>query len=436
MKIAWATPFNPKSAIGRFSLNVVHELANRGHEVVVIRTEIGDAAKLRPVSTDVPSVHYMDPGARDWINRADVLATNIGDHYEFHAGVLNLDYPIPTVGIFHDWCIVNFFYAWALDHGTHGEARRIMERLHGGDAWKSYSTVPAEDFQIAAANNFPMTGWMAEKVDCAVIHSRFYQDLVSTTCAGSVIHLPLAYPAHPHTMGVKSGAKTHGEKFQLYTFGMVNPNKRIEQVIRVIGSDDRLRESIRYVVDGYVTEDYRAHLLALADQLSVDLVLNGPATDEALSLNLMKADAVCCLRYPALEGASASAIEAMQAGCPVLVTDTGFYAELPDRYVYKIDAANEMLSLERTLKSVLTQNPIERRRFGAAAAAWATEEFGAPRYADGIEGVFRDAIRNQHLGLVSRRLAEDIHAMMISPGDPLVDRAYKNAEQLFRLPSN
>ena len=92
---------------------------------------------------------------------------------------------------------------------------------------------------------------------------------------------------------------------------------------------------------------------------------------------------MCCLRLPALEAASASAIESMLCGKATIVMDTGFYSELPDAYVRKISPENEIAGLEAVLEN-LCADKTQRLLLGQSAATWARQHFNGDKYADGL----------------------------------------------------
>ena len=64
----------------------------------------------------------------------------------------------------------------------------------------------------------------------------------------------------------------------------------------------------------------------------------------------------------------------MLSGRPIIVTDAGFYRELPDDLVFKVDPTSELSSLTSQLTR-LALDPALRATVGAQAAAWAKTAF-------------------------------------------------------------
>ena len=120
------------------------------------------------------------------------------------------------------------------------------------------------------------------------------------------------------------------ERFRVLTIGHVNTNKRAEAVIRAIGASSVLRERTVYRLVGAIRPEIADKLARLARETGVNITISGEVDDESMVDAIRQADVVSCLRWPALEAASASTIEALLYGKSTIVTDTGFYSEIPD----------------------------------------------------------------------------------------------------------
>lgn len=69
----------------------------------------------------------------------------------------------------------------------------------------------------------------------------------------------------------------------------------------------------------------------------------------------------------------------MLYGKAVIVTDTGFYADIPDSCAIKINQLNEIPELQTSLE-VLLENKIRVRTLGEDAQRWASKTFTARNY--------------------------------------------------------
>jgi len=165
------------------------------------------------------------------------------------------------------------------------------------------------------------------------------------------------------------------------TVGHVNENKCVTQVICAIGQSQFLRESCIYRLVGAIQSDMAEALSALARECHVNLIISGEVDSAALAVAMGDADVISCLRWPCLEAASASAIEAMLYGKPIIVTDAGFYRELPDDCVIKINQNHEITVIQEALER-LCKNAKLRLTLGSEALKWASDEFTAENYAN------------------------------------------------------
>lgn len=426
MKIGWATPFNPKSAIARFSADVTRELLALGHEVSVIRSETGDALAQSPLATEAPVLTWKKKWSAD---QFDIIAFNIGDNYLFHGGLLQRIPTIRAVGIFHDWFLVNLFNGWIASLKDPAQAEKMVGRFYGSEALNRFREMRPEQLMEVAGTFFPMTEWLAEMLDGAVVHSHFYFNRVQAACPGPVTRLPLAYKCHP--IPVKA-SETPGGMIKLLTLGVVNPNKRVESIIRAIGALPALKNSIAYRVAGSVTPEVHARLENLARECKLaSFRMDGWISDELLNECIEEADIICCLRDPALEGASASVLEAMQSGRPVIVTDTGCYAEIPDSLVLKVRPHAESSDLQKHL-SFLINSPGERRRMGQEAAEWAQKEADPARYAREVVTHFEKAIATQPLLRSAEILGREAGLWGLAPHDPFFKQLASKFKELWK----
>jgi len=378
------TPGLQASAIGRMTGLVTRALVEGGHTVTVVRSE--DPALLEQAAHDFgPGVHLLSWTSTDQvyslIKQADVIVYQIGDQYAFHQGGLHWLKRAPGIVCLHDFFLGNLFYGWSQERRE--EAFAVLCRWYGETVAEGYfNHSSSESFISGTKDCAPMTEWVCSQALSVIAHSRWGIQRVLDACPGPVRIVPLAYdaPGARTAKAASSPADKDGKKFVLLTIGHVNPNKRAESVIRAMGRSNVLREKGQYRLVGKIESDVAEKLAALARDQKVELVVVGEASAELLAQEIAQADAICCLRWPTIEGASASAIEAMLYGKPVIVTDAGFYAELPNRCVRKIGVSTEIEDLVQVLES-LASHPAQREALGLEAASWASITFSPGNYA-------------------------------------------------------
>ncbi|CAN7746961.1 glycosyltransferase [Caballeronia sp. LjRoot29] len=380
MKLLIFTPTVRASAIGRMAALVSHALIAQQHEVVIVRTE--RELELHSLSHDFGAKIIAWNDERRVLEAAaacDVAVYQIGDNYHYHEGGVAWLARLPGVVCLHDFFVGHLFYEWAKKNMENADA--ILKRWYGDEvAQRFFKFSSSETFIEYAKDNAPLTEWIGSLALSVITHSHWGTRRIAESCAGSVRVVPLAYDA-PGALGVASSYEPNKYgRVKLLTIGHINRNKRVANVIQAIASSPRLRQNVVYRLVGHISPDMAFELTALANCLNVNLVISGEADAFVLAHAIGQADIVSCLRWPSLEAASASAIEAMLYGKATIVTDTGFYTEIPEDCVARIANDDEITNV-RTALEALYSAPEARIAMGERAQRWASLTYSAENYA-------------------------------------------------------
>ncbi|HEY2483016.1 MAG TPA: glycosyltransferase family 4 protein [Caulobacteraceae bacterium] len=435
LRIAWGSPLNQASAIGRVSVDVTNALIERGHEVSLIATEHPRLASLprRPVKAEC--VHWSEVDLDGLAEDFDLVVVNVGDNFNYHAGIFPLLDHAGCLGIFHDFYLYNLFQGWLQDLApsrTDGwrRAKQVSEvtavygqPLAGLASQADAGLLPIET--IAA--RMPMTEWAARRCSGALAHAHFYLDRLIAACPGPAAAGPLPVSGR----GVAPLAPREGDKITLLTVGVMNANKCAAEAIRAIGASPLLAGRLDYRLVGPIEAAEAERLKALAQSIGYSgLSIMGPVDEATLNGQLEAADIICCLRRPVLEGASGSAVEALLAGRPVIVADAGFYGELPDDMVFKVPAGIDAGALAAQLER-LCENEVLRRTAGAKARAWAEARYSTTAYLDVLEPLMSATIEADPVLSVGRRLGAEFARLGLGGLDPAVRRVDGSLAGLF-----
>lgn len=384
MKIVLFSPMINTSAIGRVSALLIPELLAK-HELTVVRTEKQELLTTPTHACAARLLRWDDTAAvQRAIDEADALVYQIGNHFAFHAGGVDWLEQHPGIVCLHDFVVAHLFAGWG--HHRPEEARRILCSLYGEVVAQSYfSARDHREFIETASRDHPMTEWICGMAHGVISHSRWGMGRVMQSCSGPVKIAALPYDA-PAALGLASTQRADDAKIHVLTVGQANPNKRIESVIRAIGTSALLRQVVHYRLCGSISPRYALELAKLARSMSVILTIDGETPDSTLGNAMNESDIACCLRWPSLEAASATAIEALLYGKAVVVMDTGFYADLPDDCVCKIPADGEVEVLRGTLERLVSE-PGQRAEMAVRGRAWARMTFVPQAYVQAIETI-------------------------------------------------
>lgn len=434
MHILWVTPFSKSSAIGQFSRLVTNELCKLGLDVTIASCEADPPSKALCHETSLPLL-LGGCSVEDRLHDFDVVVYNIGNNYQYHGSVLNLIERRSGLFIFHDLFLHDLFWGVLQAQGRLAEHDRVISSIYGDNVKLA---LPDMDYGSNLAHrvaNYPMFEWFAPRAIACVVHGKFGVPILENLCAGPVTYQPLAF-FDPDDLSTCADTqiieRPRNERFRLTTFGDVNPNKRVDSVIRAIGSSDFLRSTVEYSVIGRVSEADREYLTQLAASHGVTLRVFG-RVDSAQWEALSKAtDVSICLRFPTTETASATVIESMLNGLPVVVTDTGFYRDLPNHLVFKVEPSLEEQSLRDQLERLALDFGL-RKRVSQEGKLWARETFSSVRYAAEIKTVLRDVVDCEAAVNVGFKLADVATQLGLLPDDSMVVSWIERASQLLSL---
>ncbi|MFC6640142.1 glycosyltransferase family protein [Sulfitobacter sediminilitoris] len=230
-------------------------------------------------------------------------------------------------------------------------------------------------------------------------HTPVARDAVDAT--GTVptylLDLPFRFSAQTPAV-IRSGIGP----MRLVQFGYTGPNRRLQNVLEALAE---LKGEVDFHLDvmgklwdpGYITARIRE--LGLVHNVT----LHGFVEEYELDEKLNAAHLVFNLRNPTMGEASGSQMRIWNAAAPSVVTDLGWYANLPDGTVFKIDPSEEVPALQRLIRQ-LVADPAAGRDVAAAGRARLEAAHTPARYARGVANVARRfeadaaaALRNRSL---------------------------------------
>jgi glycosyltransferase involved in cell wall biosynthesis len=159
----------------------------------------------------------------------------------------------------------------------------------------------------------------------------------------------------------------------------MNMNKRIPQLLEAFASYRRKRPGARLLLVGGSGERFdverRLERLGLTEGVErMDYV-----PEERMWSLMAACDVLVNLRYPTMGETSGSVIRALALGQPLLVSDVGWFSELPDDAVLKVPVDDYEVA---TIEAALTVAADHGATLGAAARAYVEREHALPAVAD------------------------------------------------------
>lgn len=329
---------------------------------------------------------------------------------------------VPAVVVLHDFSLHHLFAAAYLDGGRARDYVAEMERAHGARgrdlAERSVAgpRIPVWDLDPWT---WPLSGGVVGDADAVIAHSRLVRGAVLRSRPGTrVFEIPMHVSPAPRTdreearrrLGVPEGRALAA------SLGFVTPAKRLHRVLDALAT---LPEAARpfLLVGGRIGTDdplrTRARDLGLED----DVRFHGWMSEDELWLTASAADLAVNLRYPTMGETSGAVCRIAGFGLPFLVSDVGWFRELPDSFATKAPVGEGEIEVLAAALREATEAPERRRAKADAAAEWGRDKT-PERTAGRLLGVLREAAEgwSRPRGAVGRLALEISRLGVAVPG--------------------
>jgi glycosyltransferase involved in cell wall biosynthesis len=363
VRVAYYSPLPPsRSGIADYSALLLPALRERVEEVVLAR-----------------------PGKR--APAADVSLYHIGNDPDAHGWILDALRRRPGVVVLHEFVLHHLISGTTLGRGDARGYLDAMERELG---------VMGRLLGLGVADNllpllwetqperFPLAGPVLDLADGLIVHSRYVEELARDAgYDGQLWRVP--HPTWPEQAVAPAGVR--GEPL-IGCFGNLNVNKRIPQLLEAFALLLQRRPGARLLLAGAAAErfdlDRRLERYAFGDSLVREEYL-----PEERMWSLMEAcDLLVNLRSPTMGETSGAVIRGLSLGKPMLVSDVGWFSELPGGVALKIPV--DELEVE-TVAGALELAADNAAELGNAAREYVRREHDLGRAADGYARALEEA---------------------------------------------
>ncbi len=326
-------------------------------------------------------IEVVEPGTD-----ADVALYHVGNDPEAHGWIVDALYERPGVVVLHEFVLHHLVAGITIGRGNGRGYLDAMERDLG---------VAGRLLGLGVLDNllpllwetqperFPLSGIVLDQARGLIVHSDYVaQRAREAGYDGRLWRIP-----HPvwQTPRAEPATDVGGDPL-IGCFGFLNMNKRIPQLLEAFASFRRTRPGARLLLVGGAGERFdvgrRLERLGLTE--GVDRLDYVPE-DRMWSL-MAACDVLVNLRYPTMGETSGSVVRALGLGKPLLVSDVGWFSELPDDAVLKIPVDDfEVPMIEAALGFAVEHGAA----LGAAARAHVEQEHSLGRaaaaYASALE---------------------------------------------------
>ena len=352
MKVAYYSPLPPeRSGIADYSALLLPAL-ERLIDVDVVRR-----GRTRPVAADVALYHVgNDPESHGWI--VDALRRR------------------PGVVVLHDFVLHHLVagltigrkdgpgYLAAMERDAGVAGRLLAHGVLDGRVPPPWETRPDE---------FPLASEVLGSATGLIVHSHYVdEEAREAGYTGPVWRIP--HPAWP--MPDVAPADVDGRPL-FGCFGHINSSKRIPQLLEAFALVRRRHPNAKLVLVGPASPRFDAKRLTGDGVERIDYV-----PEERLWSLMAACDACISLRAPTMGETSGSVIRALSLGRPLVVSELGWFAELPDAVALKVPVDDDEVPALAAALELLASSEATQLAMSEAALAYVHREHDLGRVAE------------------------------------------------------
>jgi glycosyltransferase involved in cell wall biosynthesis len=393
MRVAYFSPMPPeKTGVADYSALLLPALRERADVSVVRR-----GRKRSPRGTDVALYHVgNNPDAHSWI--VDALRRR------------------PGVVVLHDFVVHHLVAGMTIGRRDGHGYLDTMEREHGvvgrllGHGVLDKRIPPLWE---SRPEDFPLAWFVMEHATGLVVHSRTVRDLARAAGYERPIWV-VPHPAWP-VPEIEPARVAAGPV--VGCFGVVNESKRIPELLRAFAAVRARHPDATLLLAGPTSPrfdlDRRLQRLGLGGD---GLVREGWVDERRLWELMAGVDVSVNLRHPTMGETSGIAIRSLSLGLPLVVSDVGWFSELPAEVALKVAVDDlEVETLLVALETLVTREDV-RREMGRAAADLAQREHDVGRVAELYVAALEEAAGGEAVGdAVLREVSEAAAEVGIEP---------------------
>jgi 2-polyprenyl-3-methyl-5-hydroxy-6-metoxy-1,4-benzoquinol methylase/glycosyltransferase involved in cell wall biosynthesis len=407
MRLAYFSPLTPqRSGISDYSEELLPHLA-RGAELTLFVD--GFQPMNRELTSRFEVLDYRRQRSHlKKLDGFDAVIYHMGNDHRYHAGILDAMSCRPGIVVLHDFALQDFYLGLSRERRDVRIYLDEVERCHGkvarAEAAESL-TRGATPAIVERPVQFPLNCGIANSAEGIIVHSEWSQQRLATIAPGiPLAHIPMPIRFAPETNRIPSA----DAEIRIASFGLITPGKGIEHALRALS---RLQHShsFRYSLVGETNSFFDVRELIARYQMTDRVEITGHLSLDEFKHRISETDIALNLRERTVGETSASLCRLMAAGVCSLVADVGWYAELPNDAVIKVQLDQYTDKLLAAYLARLIEDDALRKQIGENAKRFARTEHnldrGAKSYLGFIAEVIGGRTRREFINGVKNELA-------------------------------
>ncbi|HET8528157.1 MAG TPA: glycosyltransferase [Gaiellaceae bacterium] len=366
------------------------------------------SALLLPALERLVEVEVVRPGRTRPVAGADVALYHIGNDPDAHAWIVDALRRQSGVVVLHDFVVHHLMAGMTIGRNDGHAYLAAMERDAGAAGrmlgWGVLEGRVPPLWEVRPTE-FPLVGEVLDRATGVIVHSHYVEAQVREHGYDGPLWV-IPHPAWP-TADVEPASVTGAPL--LGSFGHLNENKRVPQLLRAFAELGETHPDARLLLVGAEAGGF-----TLRAELPEGVVREPYVEEERLMAYMAACDAVVLLRSPTMGETSGSAIRALSLGKPLVVSDLGWFAELPDAVALKAPVGEgEEEALVEAFERLA--EPAVAAGMGAAAREYVRSEHDV----DHVAGLYAAALEQAAgAAAVETRVLRDVAAAAAETGLP------------------
>jgi glycosyltransferase involved in cell wall biosynthesis len=356
------------------------------------RSGIADySALLVPALHERVELAVVRRGRKRASRGSDLCVYHIGNNPDVHGWIVDALRRRPGLVVLHDFVLHHLVAGTTVGRRDGHGYLDAMEREAGvvgrllGHAVLDKRIPPLWENR---PQDFPLTREVLTDATGVIVHSHYVAERArGSGYAGPIWRIPHpAWPAPQVQPAAVGGSPVVG------AFGNLNASKRVPQLLEAFARVRRSHPEATLLLVGETSPgfdlDRRLQRLGL-DAAGVER--RGWLDEPRLWALMAACDMHVNLRAPTMGETSGAVVRALSLGKPVVVSATGWFAELPDAVAVKVPVDDDEVATIAAALDLLATRPDVRAAMGSAACDLAGSEHDLGRVADLYISVFEQA---------------------------------------------
>ena len=384
------------------------------------RTGVADySALLAPALGKHVDLVLQRRGRRRALRGVESRLYHVGNNPDAHAWIVDALRRRPGLVVLHDFVLHHLVAGMTIGRRDGHGYLAAMEREHGVvGRLLAHGVLDKRIPPLweSRPQEFPLASFVIEHATGLVVHSRTVRDLAR----GAGYDRRIWVIPHPAWPVPEIAPERRGAGLVIGCFGVVNASKRIPELLRAFARVRERHPEVKLLLVGPTSSGFDLDRRLQRVGLVEEGLLRESWVDERRLWALLAGVDICVnLRNPTMGETSGSVIRALSLGKPLVVSDVGWFSELPEAVALKVPVDDrETGVLEAALELLVTREDV-RAEMGAAASELARRDHDLDRIAELYTAVLEEAAGGELVaGAVVREVAEAAAEVGISGDDP------------------